>query len=244
LGVQLLDLATKKTLATLTAPISSPDFELRSIAFSPDSRLIATAIFMADGSGNIGSIAVWDTLTRKQVALLTSHTGFPDSIAWSPDGSRLACSSFEGMLKTWNTTTWQEAKQFDRLPQDIRTGAGGAHIVCWSPDGSMLASVNVAGWVMLWDAESGRKIRSLSAHSANIRSIAFSPDGSRLATAGIDKCAKIWDVRDGAHLLTLRARDLPVEDVAWSPNGEELLTSAGGEHFIWSARPPTADGGR
>jgi WD40 repeat protein len=105
----------------------------------------------------------------------------------------------------------------------------------------MLASVNVAGWVIIWDPDSGREVRSFSAHSSNIRSIAFSPDGSRLLTGGIDKCAKIWDVRDGAHLLTLRGRDLPVSDVAWSPNGEELLTSEGGEHFIWSAHLTTAD---
>lgn len=241
LGVELLDFATKETLARLRVPISSPRFGVRSIAFSPDSRLIAAAISMFEGAGNYGSIAVWNTSSRKQIASLTSDDGFPDSVAWSPDGRRLAFTNFDGMLEIWNTATWKETMHLDRMPQDMRTGAGGHHIVCWSPDGSMLASVNVAGWVIIWDPDSGREVRSFSAHSSNIRSIAFSPDGSRLVTGGIDKCAKIWDVRDGAHLLTLRGRDEPVSDVAWSPNGKELLTSEGGDHFIWSAHLTTAD---
>lgn len=101
-----------------------------------------------------------------------------ESIAWSPDGSRLAFNAGY-LVRVWDLAAWESA-------QVMEVGTGGAWSVAWSPDGSRLASGSADGTLRVWDSATGGCLSSVEAHAHIVNSVAWSPDGSRLASGGQD----------------------------------------------------------
>jgi hypothetical protein len=56
--------------------------EMRSLAFSPDGRLVA-------GGGDNRSVQIWDTDSGKSVRVLRGHSGYVYTVVFSPDGRRI-----------------------------------------------------------------------------------------------------------------------------------------------------------
>jgi WD40 repeat protein len=232
---KVFDRATLTEIYSLETLHKSDLPGVRSIAWSPDGRYLATATF--DGVID-GYVIVWEMTTGKEVVKLKQQ-GPVDSVAWSPDGTRVASSSWNQIVKTWEVGTWRELLTLNCHPGVRGRSAGGEHKVVWTPDGSRLGAGTMLGWVIMWDANTGRELLSFKAHTAAIRSIAISPDGLRIATASRDKSVKIWDMA-GRQLLTLRGHDVMVNSVAWSPSGTWLISSGGDGLRIWGARSSTA----
>ncbi|MFV2068280.1 MAG: hypothetical protein ACC645_15010, partial [Pirellulales bacterium] len=218
----------RATLAEIYS-LEVPDvLEVRSIAWSPGARYLATAQY-DEAAANV---IIWDMSTGGELARL-KHDDPTDSVAWSPDGRRIATSSWDQIVKIWEVGTWREMLQLNRHPDFRGISAGGEHIVAWTPDGSKLAAGTARGWFIMWDATTGREVLSFKAHTAAVRSIAISPDGLRIATASKDRSVKVWDTA-GRQLLTLRGHTRGVDSVAWSPSGAQLISSGGGGLKIWS----------
>src|SRR5260370_680774 len=137
----------------------------------------------------------WQYLKRQCHADLLTLGGHPDggirSLAFSPDGKRLASARAGGKVKLWDTVTGLE----ERTPHGHTDEAfwGG-----FSPDGMRLASGGVDGTVRLWQAATGREEQSpIKAHADWVVSVAFNPDGTRLASASFDQTIKVWEVATG-----------------------------------------------
>jgi WD40 repeat protein len=131
--IHLLDPATRKTIKR----IGRHDAMIFSVAFSPDSSLIASG----DGEG---VIKVWDVDSGDELAVLQGHIGRVYSICFSPDGDRIASSGNDSHIMIWNTET------FERVAV-MREHSSYVHSVCFSPDGTMLASASGDGTVRIWD---------------------------------------------------------------------------------------------
>ncbi len=126
---------------------------------------------------------LWDAASGKQLAVLKGHTGWVYSVAFSPDGSRLASGGAEKEVRLWDTAAGRQLAI-------LEGNTGTVHSVAFSPDGGRLASGSEDGTVRLWDAASGKQLAVLKGQG-RVNSVAFSPDGGRLTSIS-DKMARQW----------------------------------------------------
>ncbi|GHP00256.1 hypothetical protein KSF_103030 [Reticulibacter mediterranei] len=185
---------------------------IRRIAWSWDGKRLI-------GGGDDGYIYVWDAADGTQQHQLAGHGGAVMSIAWSPDGMRLASGAGGregGELFVWETHSW-------KCVQALFGHPGVIFAVAWSPSGEMLISGDGDGILRWWEVQSGMCVRVQKAHQGTVHRLKVSPDGSMLASCGDDGAIRLWDIESGEPLKTLR-RDRPYERV--NITGIQGLTEA------------------
>jgi eukaryotic-like serine/threonine-protein kinase len=168
----------------------------------------------------------WRRLCHLERSDLIGHRASVRSVAWSPDGARLATASWDGTARVWDAG--------GREMLSLHGHQGQVNSVAWSPDGTRLATAGWDGTARIWDAARGRALRRLDGHTGRVWSVTWSPAGTWLATGGEDATARIWDAFGGCERLVLKGHAGDVVCTAWSPDGTLLATgSADGSARIW-----------
>jgi WD40 repeat protein/serine/threonine protein kinase len=211
----------------------------RSVSFSPDGKRLAfgTAGTWDDTKEAAvdARVKILDAQTGQEVMSFKGHSTTVNSVAYSPDGTRLASASTDQTVKVWDAQTGRELLTFKGHT---------APVICvaFSPDSTRLVSCsnlpsNISfgpgakdpgepGEVVVWDANSGQELLTLKGHRRFVNSVAFSPDGKRLATLSRDNTVKVWDAQTGREIHTLKVLAAVNGCVAFSPDGRRLVSSS------------------
>ena len=128
-----------------------------------------------------------------------THAGHTDevrSVAFSPDGKRIATGSPDKTVRLWNPATGQP------LGAPLTGHTGPVNEVAFSPDGQRLASAGDDGTVRLWNPDTGQPLGDpLTGYTGQTFAVAFSRDGRRLATAGDDGTVRLWPADASPEML-------------------------------------------
>ena len=169
-------------------------------------------------------LALQSGLEKIKGTRLPGNQGIVRSVAFSPDGSRIATGGEDGSTKLWD----RDGKPIT----SINSNLGRVYSVAFSPDGSRIATGGSDGSTQLWDKD-GKAITTINSNQGSVYSVAFSPDGSRIATGGRDGSTKLWD-RDGKPITSINSNQRSVLSVAFSPDGSRIATGGyDGSTKLW-----------
>jgi WD40 repeat protein/serine/threonine protein kinase len=177
------------------------------IKWQPGGELLAAS---AGGNLYIWSIASGETVTQRADA---------GSIAWSPDGGKLAVST----PRYWyilEQKDWKLVTKTDFLFDDSGPGKPFVH---WNHFGLQLATAQ-GNTVTLWDAATSRPTRNLTGHIEPVHSISWSPDGRRLVTSDAHSEIRIWDLQNPPPVAISAGG--PLQSLSWDADYTTLISVA------------------
>ena len=108
--------------------------------FSPDGRWVA----VAESNGNI---SFWEAGTGLLHARLIGHIASATSIAFAPDGQRLASTGQDGQVHLWSVPELIQGNSAATPALSIRAHAAGALSVRFSPNGEYIITAGADGTV-------------------------------------------------------------------------------------------------
>ncbi|MBM4042141.1 MAG: hypothetical protein FJ290_26895 [Planctomycetes bacterium] len=159
------------------------------------------------------------------------------SVAFSPDGTRLASGSLDGTIRLW------DLRQPNAAPLILEGHTGWVYSVGFSADGTRLASGSLDGTIRLWDLRQPNAAPLiLEGHTGWVYSVGFSADGTRLASGSADDTIRLWDLgqRNSAPLI-LHGHQGTVYSVAFSSDGTRLASGSDDRTVrLWDLGQPRA----
>ncbi|MCB2263693.1 MAG: AAA-like domain-containing protein, partial [Candidatus Thiosymbion ectosymbiont of Robbea hypermnestra] len=172
------------------------------------------------------------------------HSGPVESVAFSPDGTRVVSGSQDKSLRLWDTATGQP------IGEPWQGHSGPVESVAFSPDGTRVVSGSEDNTLRLWDAATGQPIgeplgENGPGHSGPVYSVAFSPDGTRVVSGSQDKSLRLWNAATGKPLGTpWRGHGDWVLSVAFSPDGGRVVSGSGDKSLrLWDVATGQTIGG-
>ena len=156
--------------------------------------------------------------------IFSGHVDDVTAVVWSPDNSRIATGSDNGVW-VWDAVTGENvlSLKHSRLIESV----------AWSPDGTRIATGSIFDGVRVWDAVTGKELLSLECGHGD-KSVAWSPDNSRIATGSTGDGVRVWDAVTGKELLSLE-RGHVFGSVVWSPDNSRIATGSDNGVWVWDA---------
>ena len=217
-----LDQWCNPELRTLVLPTTA---QSRCLSLSIDGRLLAVGCWdpTAMNHGEFPPVPAYlislpDGRVRHELA---GHRLLVQSVAFRPDGKRLATVGKEGTIRVWDTGRGHQLKtirvSLRASPHEVR--------LCWSPDGRRLASAIWDGPLHIWDPDTGREMDRIARHAGTV---AWSPDGTRIALGRSDNLGlevRPWDVLADRLREPVLRQPGAVRALCWAPDSRRLAAA-------------------
>ncbi len=187
-----------------------------------------------------GAVHVWDSASGEPIGRL--EHGVPvERIVVSPDGRRVASSSWDQLFRLWNaedhaliSTSYAARAVTAREPARLYA-PGEVTAMEFSPDSKELLVGTRDGLLTLWGAEDGTRLWSYRAAHRLIRRVAWRPDGERFAAASYDWTLSLFDPRTRELIVRLTDHDHDVRNTVFTDSNLLLSCSWDKSIRVWHA---------
>jgi len=135
------------------------------------------------------------------------------SVAWSPDGKRLACGSMDGTISVFDVPRAKFLHHLEGHFMAVRS-------LVYSPyDPRVLFTASDDGNIHMYDAEGKALVGTMSGHASWVLCVDVSPDGAAIASGSSDRSVRLWDLSMRASVQTMSNHTDQVWGVAFRPPG-------------------------
>lgn len=137
-------------------------------------------------------------LSTGQVQMLSANSyelSFVQTVAWSPDGTKIADSGVFGQVTFWNASTG-EFIAYSEVTRDV------VNWIAWSNDSTRLASASWDGTVRIWNAANGDLIRTIEPDNGRVFAVDWSPDDSQIVVGSENGTVQLFSAPNLPVTLT------------------------------------------
>ncbi len=160
--------------------VRSPDG--KTFAALPTSRGAA----VASNADRPGTMLILDARTLETVREIDQIPEAQMSLAFSPDGTRIATGGADGAVRIFAVETGKVLASASGQGMEVLT-------LSFSPDGSRLASAGIDRMVRIWDAASLDPLAAFAGHAGHIGCVDWDADGHRLVSCSGDSTVRVWE---------------------------------------------------
>jgi WD40 repeat protein len=195
---------------------------IKAVAISPDTRfgLSGSCSVLQNGVCSQGELILWDLDTQREIRRFEGHTGWVNSVAFSPDGAAILSASDDGTLRLWDVASGGLIRRFEE-----HTGA--VKSMALSPDGQTAVSGGAGGIVIVWNVTTGDMRYQFDTLAEAVNHVALSPDG-HIAACDAGSEIILWDVTTGQETRRLTGHIGGITALTFRPieKGRYTLLSA------------------
>ena len=219
----------------IRASLGGKDNRFYNIAFSPDSKSLATVEEPNHG------VRIWDTKTWKLIRTVYKPPerapgdpgDFVSAISFSADGKLLALGSTRIVLIDPNTSD-----ELGQITASVGASVGPIMCMALSPNGKTVVANGRPGRdrkIIVWEIPTGKILHILDGRSEG-RSVAFSPDGKSIAVGAGSRTIQVYDAATGKERFAdFQGHYSSINSVAFTSDRRTLIsTEFTGKVYRWN----------
>jgi len=192
---------------------------VNALAFAASGARFASA-------GSDGTVRIFDLGSTKEVARIDAKAGSALSVSIADDDKLVLAGYHDGIARLLRSD--------GAIVTTIEASAP-VHAVALGPKAKWAAVAGGDDSVRIHALPSGKLLRRLEGHTANITALSLASDGSRLASASADQSVRVWDPTTGALVHTLDGHAVMALAVAFSKDGKRIASGSYGTLHSWDA---------